>query len=433
MALVLDGVDQYALYDVVTPVIPSGQDHSFFCIVKSSQTGSAATMYGIHSSGAGFKMVAMRRDGVDFFDGRYRPNTIEVLATSTGKVTSAYKRGLYVWDESAGEGTIYVDGESPVTASGSPNDASMRGLAIGCQFGAASFGSPGGFLQGSVAHPAYWEGVALTGADVTGLMDGTLKPDETSVAPTHYKPFVNDQTGGIGTDYTLFNSPTIDSEDPYAAGPTITGPDSTTEGSVTVQTGTLQNTITTQSLVYASNEIVQSIDSATATTLNYIARSGVSLATPFTTIAGIPFAATVAAAGITPYVVQQEADDGTNPPATRNITLNVEATHEVIQTMAGVANTNPDESIFGTTYVIVEDNHQARVPKVVDGVIFTWNDKGEFTTDKDQTVVFQYELFSPATGNWSAITLTVRGTSIIAVGMVTAMVSDMVSNMVEEM
>ena len=201
-----------------------------------------------------------------------------------------------------------------------------------------------------------------------------------------------------------------------AAGPTITGPDTTTEGSVTVQTGTLQDTVVTQSLVSGSYSIEQTIDSATAGTLTYNAESGVNQCTPSTPVSGVPLEPTITAAGITPYVVQQEADDGTNPPATRNITLNPEATHEVIQTMAGVANTTPDQSIFGSTWVTVEDNHQARLPKVVDGVTFTWNDKGEFTTDIDKTVTFQYELFSPASGNWSAISLTVKDTSIIDSG-----------------
>ena len=432
MALVLDGVDQRAIY-TPTLSISSNQDHTFF-IWASSTTLAEEYIFNLVGDGSGFKVVGLHKDSSNHPAGRYIPNSISVLATAVDTLAPTLLPVMVKWVESTGTISVQVEENAVVTATGSPNDLSLKALSIGARFSSSGLSNPTSFFTGAVAHAAYWEGTALTGADVTGLMDGTLKPDEASVAPTHYKPFVNDQTGGIGSDYTLFNSPTIDSEDPYAsAAPTITGPDSTTEGSVTVQTGTLQNTITTQSLVYASNEIVQSIDSATATTLNYIARSGVSLATPVTAVSGIPFAATVTAAGITPYVVQQKAGDGTNPPATRNITLNVEATHEVIQTMAGVANTNPDESIFGTTYVVVEDNHQARVPKVVDGVTFTWNDKGEFTTDKDQTVVFQYELFSPSTGNWSAITLTVRDTSIIAVGMVTAMVSDMVSNMIEDM
>ena len=198
--------------------------------------------------------------------------------------------------------------------------------------------------------------------------------------------------------------------------PTITGPDSTTEGSATVQSGTLQDTITTQSLISGGYSIEQTIDSATAGTLTYNAESGVNQCTPSTPVSGVPLEPTITAAGITPYVVQQEADDGTNPPATRDITLNPEATHDVIQTMAGVANTNPDQSIFGSTWVTVEDNHQARLPKVADGVTFTWSADGTFTTDQDKTVTFQYELFSPASGNWSAIDITVK--SVQGVGVV---------------
>ena len=218
---------------------------------------------------------------------------------------------------------------------------------------------------------------------------------------------VNDSVGSAALTLAGFT---------FATGPTITGPDSTTEGAVTVQAGTLQDTIVTQSLISGSYSIEQTIDSATAGTLTYNAESGVNQCTPSTPVSGVPLEPTITAAGITPYVVQQEADDGTNSPATRNITLNPEATHEVIQTMAGVANTTPDQSIFGSTWVTVEDNHQARVPKVVDGVTFTWNDKGEFTTDIDKTVTFQYELFSPASGNWSAIDITVK--SVQGVGVV---------------
>jgi len=92
------------------------------------------------------------------------------------------------------------------------------------------------------------------------------------------------------------------------SGPTLTGPASTTEGSATVATGTGLDTVTTFSLIHGSNSVVQTIDSATATTLNYVARSGVSLCTPSTIVSGLPLEATISAAGITPYQIQQEAE-----------------------------------------------------------------------------------------------------------------------------
>ena len=200
----------------------------------------------------------------------------------------------------------------------------------------------------------------------------------------------------------------------FSSGPTITGPDTATEGAATVATGTDLDTVTTFSLISGSYSIAQTIDSSTATTLNYVAESGVNDCIPGTPVLGVPLEPTISAAGITPYVVQQEVDDGVNPPATRNITLNGEATHEVIQTMIGVANTTPGESIFGTNIVDVENNHQAYPPKVVDTVTFTWADDGTFTTDKDQTVTFDLPMYSPSTENWSCISLTVKDTSIVS-------------------
>ena len=198
----------------------------------------------------------------------------------------------------------------------------------------------------------------------------------------------------------------------FAGGPTITGPNSTTEGAVTVQTGTLQDTIVTQSLISGSYSIEQTIDAQTATTLNYVAESGVNQCTPSAPVSGVPLASTISAAGITPYVVQQKADDGTNPPATRNITLNPEATHNVVQTMIAAANTTPGESFFGTNILTVEDNHQLRLPKVVDTVTITVAADGTFTTDKDQTISFNVEYFAPSTGEWYPVAVTVKDTSI---------------------
>ena len=219
-----------------------------------------------------------------------------------------------------------------------------------------------------------------------------------------------------------------------ASGPTITGPDTATEGSTTTQTGTLQDTVTTQSLISGSYSIAQTIDSAIPAELEYLAESGVNLCSTGNPVAGVPLEPTVTAAGITPYVVQQEADDGVNPPATRNITLNVEATHNVVQTMIAVANTTPGESFFGTNILGVEDNHQMRIPKVVDTVTITIAADGTFTTDKDQTISFDVEYFAPSTGQWYPVAVTVKDTSIVSVsGMISPMITSMISNMIEDM
>jgi hypothetical protein len=225
-------------------------------------------------------------------------------------------------------------------------------------------------------------------------------------------PFTANATeGNIDYNYAFYAT----TEAAVQSGPTITGPDTTTEGAVTVQTGTLQDTITTQSLISGSYSIEQTIDSATTGTLTYNAESGVNQCTPSTPVSGVPLEPTIAAAGITPYVVQQEADDGTNPPATRNITLNPEATHEVIQTMAVVANTTPDQSVFGTNIIVVEDDMQAYVPKTANGMTITWAADGTFSTGLvDQTEVIDVAFFSPATGQWSCIALTIQNSSIVS-------------------
>lgn len=201
-----------------------------------------------------------------------------------------------------------------------------------------------------------------------------------------------------------------------AAGPTLTGPASTTEQSATVATGTDLDDVTIFSLISGSFSIEQTIDSATATTLNYVAESGVNDCTPSTPVSGVPLAATISAAGVTPYQIQQEADDEVNTPATFNITLNGEATHDVVQTMIAVANTTPGESIFGTDLIAVEDDMQAHVIKVANGMTITWAADGTFTTDADQTETITVAYFSAATGQWSCLELTIKDTSIISVG-----------------
>ncbi len=225
MSLILNGVDQHAEYFLTDSFLSDGVDQSIFCWVKSTQTLTPATVFGIHANGQGYGMAAIRRDSDDFIDTRFRPTSTELVATSTEKVTSVYKKTLLVWQDSTDTLTVYVDESSPVSVSGAVAHQHLRILSIGCQFGGADGATPNSFFGGSIAHAAFWKDTALTGADLTDLMSGALKPIELSVAPTHYKPFVNDQSGGIGTDYTLLNSPTIDSDDPYIAGPSITNID----------------------------------------------------------------------------------------------------------------------------------------------------------------------------------------------------------------
>ena len=103
-------------------------------------------------------------------------------------------------------------------------------------------------------------------------------------------------------------------------------------------------------------------------------------------------------------------------PTTSDIVLNGEATHEVIQTMTGVANTTTGESIFGAGLIAVEDDMQAYVVKAVNGMNITWADDGTFTTDADQTEIIDVAYFAPSTGQWSCLSLTIKDTSIVSGG-----------------
>jgi hypothetical protein len=99
-------------------------------------------------------------------------------------------------------------------------------------------------------------------------------------------------------------------------------------------------------------------------------------------------------------------------PATRNVTLNGEATHTVAQVMVATSNTTPGESVLGTDIIAVEDNMQFYAPNSVNGMNITWAADGTFTTDADQTETIRVDYFSPATGQWSCIDLTITQSSV---------------------
>ena len=420
--------------------ISGAQNHTLFCMIKTSSPPNDTTidqmLAGLHVNGQNFRDLSL---SILNADAKVRAqmnlhssNEQEAFSVAALSALTTYRLCLR-WNEAAKTITLNVDEEIKTTGS-EPSSPTVNPTHLA--FGAEIFTSATEFFKGDGQHVAYWKGVELTDLEVASMMDGSTKPDSVSTAPDYYYPLVDDASSGIGgTAMTVSGAPTFDGVDlwPSAAGPTITGPDSTTEGSATVAAGTGLDTITTQSLISGSYSIAQTIDSATATTLNYVAESGVNLCTPSTPVSGVPLEATISAASVTPWVVQQKADDGTNPPATRNITLNGEATHEVVQAMISTSNTTDGESVLASSIIAVEDDMQYYAPKAVNGMNITWAADGTFTTDADQTETIEVGYFSPATGNWSCIALTVRDTSIVAVGMVAAMVSDMVSNMVEDM
>lgn len=216
MALILNGSNQYGLVDL--GALTSGSDQTYFVIAKSEALDFEC-IFGLQSSSIASKSVGVFQFNGNLF-GRYFPQHFQVDLESASAVSATYSKLLVKWKESTSTLTIQVDENAPETISGSPTDSNLQGLTVGARFSSTGLSNPSAFFTGALAHAAMWRDTELTGADVSDLMSGAKKPNELSISPTHYKPFVTDQTGGIGADYTLFNTPTIDSEDPYGSGVT---------------------------------------------------------------------------------------------------------------------------------------------------------------------------------------------------------------------
>jgi len=152
-------------------------------------------------------------------------------------------------------------------------------------------------------------------SSITAQPTGTVEAEEQSsgtvyhgvVSTSSTAPNTGTDTADTGTNKRGF-ARTITFEPVAASGPTLTGPASTTEGSATVAAGTDLDTVTTFNLISGTFSIAQTIDSATATTLNYVAESGANDCVPATPVSGVPLEATISAAGVTPYQIQQEAE-----------------------------------------------------------------------------------------------------------------------------
>lgn len=205
---------------------------------------------------------------------------------------------------------------------------------------------------------------------------------------------------------------------PLSASPTITGPASGLEAQAITATGLLLDTLSAFNLktTVGGFSIAQTTTGVpTATTWPYTIETGVADCTPGSPANGIPFSTTdVDAAGITAYVTQQEADDGTNPPGVFTMPIGAETTRNVVQTMIVVANITPGESFFGTNILVVEDDHQLRIPKLWGGsMTVTIAADGTFTTDKNETHTERVEYFAPSTGNWGCVDVTITQEGVI--------------------
>lgn len=202
-----------------------------------------------------------------------------------------------------------------------------------------------------------------------------------------------------------------------AASLSLTGPADVDEGASEQSTGTGLDAVTALFLetTVGSYSVEQTIDAQTTTTLNFVPETGQDALrndAGYTPINAVPLEATILAALTTPWQIMQRVVDGVNPDAIRNIIVNADSSLDVLQTMISAANTVVGQSIFATSLILVEDDMQASVPKVVDAVTFTWSADGTFVTDLDDTVVFDIVYFSPSAGQVSKITATVSDGSL---------------------
>ena len=201
-----------------------------------------------------------------------------------------------------------------------------------------------------------------------------------------------------------------------ASGPTLTGPDTTTEGDPAQITGTglasaVVVAVQTKDLMYGS---IQTIDSQTATAIDILdMQSMVLSAMPGVPVAGIPLEADTLAAGATPWPLEWFVFDGVDS-GTRDLTFNSEATHTVVQAMLATSNVTDGDSVLAPIILnqAPEDDMQYYAPKSVNGMNITWNADGTFTTDADQTEVIRVYFWSPASGEWGATDLTITQTGI---------------------
>jgi len=140
------------------------------------------------------------------------------------------------------------------------------------------------------------------------------------------------------------------------------------------------------------------------TTLTFTPTSGINNASVGAPADGIPLEADILSSGATAYQLVQDVDG-----VSRNIIVNNSANTTTIQTMIVDANTTDDESMFGSTWIDVENGMQASFPTVVNGMVITADASGDgtFTTSANQTETFEVSFFSPDNGQWSKIDYTI--------------------------
>lgn len=280
----------------------------------------------------------------------------------------------------------------------------------------------GGVIDGEEAifvEAADWVGNLPTPTDISNYQTGTPL-SSLSVPPTHsyaptgdgttYVSAISDTTSTNDMSHT--QGPTTGGNEPVAdgapTGPTLTGPASAQEGDAINAIGT---------------GLAGPTDIDLVTTVGGHVGAQVTTGVPTDTMwpytvnpkTGVPFSVVpIQAAGVTLWVTEQRATDGTS--ATNVMTIAAAANETVIQGMIATSNTTPGESIFGTNILAMEDNLQANPPTLVDGVTITWFADGTFTVDMNQAISFAVDFFSPSNSEWQSISLNITEAGDIVVG-----------------
>lgn len=219
MALILDGVDQRAIYDLPASET-SAQDWFLFCMVSLDTLSQSAnkTFFGVHYLTVAYRYLGLRfEDTTDTIETRFRPNNDSIIANNaTTRAINTWYRVGFRWDEVGTTLYCYVDTETAVSNTGAHLDNNMQRIICGCSYSDGSQTAVD-FLDGKIAYTAAWHGTVPNATDITNLMAGTNKPNALSVAPDFYETLV----GSAGV-YTLQGTvtPTVDSEDPWGGAPT---------------------------------------------------------------------------------------------------------------------------------------------------------------------------------------------------------------------
>lgn len=246
---------------------------------------------------------------------------------------------------------------------------------------------------GAITGPAGYTEAANTGGDFRAFgRSGSIFHKEIVTAGLETPPDYSVSSTDAAL-YTFALRPVV-----IPAGPTLTGPASAQEGDAINAIGTGLTSATLDLVTTVGGHVGAQVTTGTPTDTTW----------PYTVNpkTGVPFSVVpIQAAGVTLWVTEQRATDGTS--ATNTMTIAVAANETVIQGMIATSNTTPGESIFGTNILAMEDNLQANPPTLVSGVTITWFADGTFTVDMNQAISFTVDFFSPSNSEWQSISLNI--------------------------